>query len=171
MTKKILICLLVLLGLFTFIGCGNKNTENISDNENIIIIQNKDKNLIVSFRSIDDFKYRKSLGSRVENEKLGLSMTLSFEKKTKEEYDNNKKYDFNGDREIKEYIWNNYEGYSYGVREKDMNFRVLLEVDGDNVISLYGYVLESQDKDARVEQVFESEEVQRFLNTIQFKKN
>ena len=177
MKRKILLALLVIVALFAITGCGkevkNKTTKS---NENLIkITDNKDKGYVTTFKTIDDtFIQTNPKYNHVDSEKLSIFMSFDYIESSKEAYDYAKTHNFLGreyaEGEIKEYKWNNYEGYFYGIAENEMYFRILLEDDKDNCIVLSAYVGPKNGKDIDFAKLSESNDFQKFLNSIEFKK-
>ena len=75
--------------------------------------------------------------------------------------------------QVKEYKWNNYDGYFYNVSDTELYFRILLEDDPDNSIVLSGYVgpkVDSKNENNDLTNFADSDDFQNFLNSIEFKK-
>ena len=174
--KKILLSLLIIVALFTITGCGKEvNNRKKESKESLIkITDNKDKGYVTTFKTINNkFTQPNPKYGHVDSEELGIFITFSYIESTKEAYDYAKTHNFLGreyaEGEVKDYKWNNYSGYSYGIAENEMYFRILLEDDVDNSIVLDAYV-GPKDKEVDFAKLFDSDDFQRFLNSIEFKK-
>ena len=173
MKKKIFLFLLVFVSLFTITGCSN-DKEKVE--ESFIKITSKDKEYYTTFKStIDKFVQTNPKYNFVDNEELGIFMSFQYIESSKEAYDYAKTHNFLGYEyskdEIKEYKWNNYSGYTFDVKEKEMNIRILLNDDKDNSVVLSIYIGDKHTKDLNLIKDFDSEEFQKFFNTIEFINN
>ena len=177
MKKKILLGLLVLLGLFTITGCGKElSSKEKETNNNIIKITEKDKGYVTTFNSANDtFVQKDPKYNQIHSEKLGVFISFDYIESSKETYDYYKTHNLFGNEyaegDVKEYTWNNYSGYTYNIKEKELSFRILLVDDEQNSIVLTAYVGDEHTvKDLNMSKTFDSEEFQKFLNSIKFKK-
>ena len=180
MKKKLLFCLLLILAIFIITGCNNK-TENEgeeSSNSLISIVDSKDRGYITTFKTINNkFIQTNPKYNHVDSEELGVFITFDYIVSSKEAYDYAKTHNFLGveyaKNSIKEYKWNNYDGYFYSISETEIYFRILLEDDKDNSIVLSGFVgpkVNSSNKNEDLTKFVDSEDFQKFLNSIEFKK-
>ena len=176
MKKKVLLILLVIIGLFVITGCDKKkeNNSNKSSNDIIKIVDVNDKGYVTTFKPINNFVQTNPKYNHVDNEELGIFLTFDYIESTKEAYDYAKTHNLFGNEyvegQVKDYKWNKYDGYSYGIAENEMYFRILLEDNPDNSIVLTAYVGTKVGKDVDFAKIFESEGFQAFLNTIEFTK-
>ena len=177
MKRKIIISILMVAALFVVTGCAKKqvNQENVSNDNLIKITDNKDKGYVTTFKTIDNkFIQTNPKYNHVDSEKLGIFITFDYIESSKEAYDYSKTHNFLGreysDGEVKEYTWNNYNGYAYDVSENSMYFRILLEDDIDNSIVLDSYV-GPKNNDVDISKILDSDDFQKFLNSVEFKKN
>lgn len=180
MKKKVLLILLVIIGLFVITGCDKKkeNNSNKSSNDIIKIVDVNDKGYVTTFKTIDNkFIQTNPKYNHVDSDDLGVFITFEYIESSKEAYDNSKIYNFLGvkysDGEVKEYKWNNYDGYFYNVSDTELYFRILLEDDPDNSIVLSGYVgpkVDSKNENNDLANFADSDDFQNFLNSIEFKK-
>ena len=173
MQKKILLSLLVIVALFTITGCV-KNTKNKGSSETLIkLVDKKDKGYVTTFKVKNDFTQPDLKYNHVDNEKLGIFITFDYIESSKEAYDYAKTHNFLGreyaEGEVKEYKWNNYDGYFYNINENEMYFRILLEDNPENSIVLSAYV-GPKNKDVDLTKIADNEDFQNFLNSIEFKK-
>ena len=180
MKRKILLGLLstiTILTLFTVTGCGKKQenkAEETAKNTEIKLTDKKDKGYVTTFKPINNFVQTNPKYNHVDNEELGIFLTFDYIESTKEAYDYAKTHNLFGNEyvegQVKDYKWNKYDGYSYGIAENEMYFRILLEDNPDNSIVLTAYVGPKAGKDVDFANIFESEGFQAFLNTIEFTK-
>ena len=178
MKKKILLSLLIVV-LFTITGCGKNQENNIEESNNnfIKIIDNKDRGYVTTFKTINNkFVQTNPKYNHVDSEKLGIFITFDYIESSKEAYDYAKTHNFLGREyskgEVKEYKWNNYDGYFYGISENEIYFRILLEDDKDKSIVLSGFVgpkVNSKNKNEDLTKYVDNEDFQKFLNSIEFK--
>ena len=182
--KKVLIVILLLgvliAGLFVLTGCGNneENKESINISEetnNKITITEKDKDYVTTFDSINNkFNQKKPEYKQVDSEDLGVFISFQYIESPKETYDYYKTHNFLGyeyaEGEVKDYTWNKYSGYTYNVKEKEMYFRILLVDNAENSVVLSGYVGDKHTKDLDLTKDFDSEDFQKFLNSIEFER-
>lgn len=176
MKKKILLGILVVVCLFAITGCGKESEKKSekSNNNLIKITDNKDRGYVTTFKTINNkFVQTNPKYNHVDCEKLGIFMSFEYVESSKEAYDYAKTHNFLGreyaEGEVKDYKWNNYSGYSYGISENEMYFRILLEDDKDKSVVLSAYVGPSG-KDVDFAKVFDSDDFQKFLNSIEYKK-
>ena len=176
MKKKLLLVLMVMVCVLSVTGCKKKsnNETNESKNEEIKIVDNKDKGYVTTFKTINNkFVQSNPKYNHVDNTDLGIFITFEYIESSKEAYDYSKTHNFLGQEypegEVKEYKWNNYEGYIYGIGEAEMYFRVLLEDNEQNSVVLSGYV-GPKDQKTNLSKLYENSEFQEFLNSIEFKK-
>ena len=189
MKKKFIVVLLIgvlIAGIFTLTGCSNnkedsnnkeenKETSSISEesNNNKITITDKDKKYEITFNSTK-FNQKSPAYAQVDSEDLGVFVSFSYNELSKSHYDYYKTHNFLGvefsEGETKDYTWNNYSGYTYNMDETEANFKILLVDDEENSVVLVGYVRGQSGKDVNVASIFDSEDFQNFLNTIEFKK-
>ena len=173
--KKVLVSLFAIVVLFTVTGCvKGKVTNSNESNSNLIVIKDaKERGYVSTFKSINNFVQTNPKYNHVDNEKLGIFISFSYIESTKEVYDYYKTHNYLGreysEGEVKEYKWNNYSGYSYGISDNEMYFRVLLEDDKDKSVVLDAFV-GPKDKSVDFKKVFDSNDFQNFLNTIEYKK-
>ena len=174
MKRKILLSLFVLTALFIIIGCSKENGE-----DNLIkITDNKNKGYVTTFKSINNkFVKPNPKFNHVDNEELGIFITLDYIESSKEAYDYAKTHNFLGREyakgEVKDYKWNNYDGYFYSISENEMYFRILLEDDKDNSIVLSGFIgpkVSSDNKNVDLREFVDNNDLQKFFNSIEFKK-
>ena len=179
MKKKLLLGVFILIGLFTIMGCSKKTENNKgSSNDLIKITDNKDKGYVTTFKTINNkFVQTNPKYNHVDSDDLGIFITLDYIESSKEAYDYAKTHNFLGNEysegDIKEYKWGNYDGYFYSVSENEMYFRLLLEDDTDNSIVLSGFVgpkTDSKNKNEDLTKLVDNEDLQKFLNSIEFKK-
>lgn len=176
MKKKILLSLLVVVGLFTMTGCGKESSNKVKESDNDLIkITDKDKGYVTTFKTINNkFVQKSPKYNQIHSEDLGVFISFDYIESSKEAYDYAKTHNFlgyeYGEGEVKDYTWNNYSGYTYNVKEKEMYFRILLEDNAENSIVLSGYVGDEHTKDLDLTKDFDSEDFQKFLNSIEFKK-
>ena len=183
MKRKILLSLLVLTMVITITGCGK--TDSKKDNstekkveekeEKLIKLTAKDKEYFTTFKTVDDkFVQTNPKYNQVDSEELGVFITFQYIESTKEAYDYAKTHNFLGNKyaegEVKEYKWNNYDGYSYGIAENELYFRILLEDSKDNCIVLSAFV-GPKNKKVDFSKLLDSEDFKKFLNSIEFKKD
>ena len=174
--KKIFIVALLacvlFAGVFILTGCGNKEETN----NNMIKIIDKDKNYVTTFDSINNkFEQKNPAYSQVDSEDLGIFISMSYKEYPKSYYDYYKTHNFLGvefsEGDTKDYKWNEYSGYTYSISETEGYFKILLEDNEENSIILDGYVGGQIGKNTDVTKIFDNEDFQKFLNTIEFKKN
>lgn len=174
MKKKILLSILVLAMLFVVTGCGKSNNGNSNkkSGENLIKITEADKGYVTTFKT-DKFTQKDPKYSQIHSEELGVFISFQYIESSKEAYDYAKTHNFLGveysEDEVKDYKWNKYDGYSYGIKDNEMYFRILLEQNGDNVIVLSAFVGPKKEG-IDFAKVFDSSDFQKFLNTIEFTK-
>ena len=174
MKKKVLLSLFIIVALFVVTGCGKEESSDTL----IKIIDNKDKGYVTTFKTINNkFIQTNPKYNHVDSEELGIFITFDYIESSKEAYDYAKTHNFLGreyaKEDIKEYKWNNYDGYFYNVSENEMYFRILLEDDKDNSIVLSAFIgpkLDSKNKDVDLTKFVDNEDLQKFLNSIEFKK-
>ena len=173
MNKRILLCLLIITSLFVFAGCRKK-----SSNEIIKITDINDKGYVTTFKTINNkFIQPNPKYNHIDSDKLGIFITLDYIESSKEAYDYAKTHNFLGREyslgEVKDYKWNNYDGYFYNISENELYFRILLKDDPDNSIVLSGFVgpkVDSKNKNEDLTKFADNADFQRFLNSIEFKK-
>ena len=180
MLKKKILIILVILGLFTITGCGKKSdSENQESSDNLIkIVDNKDKGYVTTFKTVNDkFIQTNPKYNHVDSTDLGVFITFDYIESSKEAYDYAKTHNFLGGEyakdAVKDYKWNNYDGYFYNISENELYFRILLEDDKDNSIVLSGYVgpkVDSENKNEDLTKFVDNKDFQKFLNSIEFKK-
>lgn len=179
MRRKNILCLLVVVALFAITGCVMKSKNNTNESVNSTIeITDKDKGYVTTFKTVNNkFVQTNSKYNHVDSEELGVFITFQYIESTKEAYDYAKTHNFLGVEyskdQIKEYKWNNYEGYFYSVSETEIYFRILLVDDKDNSIVLSGFVgpkVSSENKNEDLTKFTDNEDFQKFLNSIEFKK-
>ena len=176
MKNKLLLVLLVLVSVFVIVGCGKKeeNGNNKTKDSLIIISDKKDKGYVSTFKTGNShFVQENPKYNQIHNEELGVFISFDYIESTKEAYDYAKTHNLFGNEyaegSVTDYKWNNYDGYTYGIQDNEMYFRILLEDDKDNCIVLTAFVGPKK-KDIDFKEVFNSEEFQSFLNTLEFKK-
>lgn len=182
MKRKMLLGLLVVVCLFTIVGCGKSTDNKVKDADNkekeeekLIQISDKDKGYETTFKTINNkFSQKDPKYKQVNSEELGVFISFQYIESTKEEYDYAKTHNFLGYEyskdEIKDYTWNKYSGYTYNVKEKEMSFRILLVDDKDKSVILSGYIGDKHTKDLDLTKDFDNEDFQKFFNSIEFKK-
>ncbi len=176
MKRKFILCLLLVVALFVTGGCGKKQeTKDEEANDALITIKdNKDRGYVTTFKTINNkFTQPNPKYSHVDNVELGIFITFDYIVSSKEAYDYAKTHNYLGreytEGQVKDYKWNKYDGYSYGISDNEMYFRILLEDDKDNSVVLSAYV-GPKGKDVDFAKVFDSDDFQKFLNSIDFKK-
>lgn len=167
--KKIFLSLLILIGVLTITACGKSSTNDL-----IKIVDKKDRGYVTTFQTKNNnFVQKDPQYNHVDNEKLGIFLTFDYIESSKESYEYYKTHNFLGVQysanEVKDYKWNNYSGYSYGIKENEMSFRILLEDDGENVVVLDVFV-GPKEKTVDFAKIFESNDFQNFLNSVEFQK-
>ena len=180
MKKRILLGIFIVVGLFTIVGCSKKADNNLkgSSNDLIKITDNKDRGYVTTFKTINNkFVQPNPKYNHIDSEDLGVFITLEYIESTKEAYDYAKTHNFLGreysEGDIKEYKWNNYDGYFYNISENELYFRILLEDDPNNSIVLSGYVgpkTDSKNENKDLTKLVDNKDFQNFLNSIEFKK-
>ena len=176
MKRKIFLSLLIIVALFTITGCGKKTESSVNkSSDNLITITDpKERGYVTTFKSINNFVQPNPKYSHIDNEELGIFMSFEYIESTKEAYDYAKTHNYLGREyaagEVKEYKWNKYDGYSYGIADNEMYFRILLEDTGDKVVVLSAYVGPKDGKDVDFAKTFDSSDFQKFLNSIEYKK-
>ena len=177
MKRKLILGLFIVVGLLTITGC-NKNANNTKKESNsIITISNKENNYSTTFKSsADGFGQKDPKYNQIHSEKLGVFISFDYIESTRETYDYYKTHNIFGNEyaegDVKEYTWNNYNGYTYNVEEKEMYFRILLVDDKDKSVVLTAYVGDKHTiDDLDMSKTFNSKEFQNFLNTIEFKND
>ncbi len=174
--KKNLLSLLVIIILFITTGCSNKPFDLFKEEENynLITITSKDKGYLTTFKSSNNiFVQTSPKYNQIHSEDLSVFISFSYIESSKEAYDYTKTHNFLGYEyakgEVKDYKWNNYSGYTYNVKENEMYFRILLVDDKEKSIILSAYVGDKHTKNLNLTKDFDSEDFQKFLNTIEFK--
>ena len=180
MKRKIILSILVLLALFIITGCGKETESKVkgSSNDLIKITDNKNRGYVTTFKTINNkFIQPNPKYNHVDSDELGIFITFDYIESSKEAYDYAKTHNFLGheyaDGEVKDYKWNNYDGYFYSVSENEMYFRILLEDDTNNSIVLSGFVgpkVDSKNKNEDLTKLVDNEDLQKLLNSIEFKK-
>ena len=180
MKEKIILSIWIILALFMITGCDKEsnNKEKESSNNLITIKDNKDKGYTTTFKTISNkFIQTNPKYNHVDSEELGIFISFDYIESSKEAYDYAKTHNFLGveyaEDAIKEYQWNNYNGYFYNISENELYFRVLLEEDTDNSIVLSGFVgpkVDSDNKNEDLTKLVDNNDFQKFLNSIEFKK-
>ncbi len=180
MNKKFILSILIILSLFIITGCNSKKDNSTEKKveekeEKLIKLTQKDKKYFTTFKTVDDkFVQTNPKYNQVDSEELGVFITFQYIESTKEAYDYAKTHNFLGNKyaegEVKEYKWNNYDGYSYGIAENELYFRILLEDNKDNCIVLSAFV-GPKNKKVDFSKLLDSEDFKKFLNSIEFKKD
>lgn len=179
MNKKILLSILIVVAIFTVTGCEKKDkSKSTESNSDIIKITENDKGYTTTFKTINGkFIQSNPKYNHVDSDDLGIFISFDYIESPKETYDYAKTHNFLGNEyaegEVKDYKWNNYEGYTYGREENEAYFRILLEDDVDNSIVLSAYVgpkVDAKNKADDIAKIVESDDFQEFLNSIEFKK-
>ena len=171
MKKKILFIVLVIVGLFTFTGCGKSVETTKEKAKNNIEIHSKDKNYYTTFKS-DKFIQKKPEYMQIDSEDLGVFISFQYIESSKETYDYYKTHNLFGNEygkgDTKDYKWNKYDGYTYNIEQNSISFRVLLKDDAENSIVLSGYVGSNHTKDLDFTKDFDNKDIQSLLNTMKF---
>ena len=182
MKRKLVLSALVIVALFTITGCGkkkeNKTTGSGSSSDIIKIVDNKDKGYVTTFKTIGGkFVQTNPKYNHVDSDKLGVFITLDYIESTKEAYDYAKTHNFLGreyaEGDVIEHKWNNFDGYFYNVSENELYFRILLIDDSNNSVVLSGFVgpkVDSKNENKDLTKFVDSEDFEKFLNSIEFKK-
>ena len=177
MKRKIILSLLILVAVFTITGCGKESENKVKEsNNNLITITDvKGRGYVTTFKTINNkFVQTNPKYNHVDNQELGIFMSFEYIESSKEAYDYAKTHNFLGreysEGEVKDYKWNNYDGYSYGISDNEMYFRILLEDDTDKSVVLSVFVGPKNGKDVDFAKIFDSDDFQKFLNSIEFKK-
>ena len=178
MKRKIILSILILVALFTITGCGKKLENKDKGNDLIKLTDNKDKGYVTTFKTINNkFKQPNQKYNHVDSDDLGVFITFDYIESSKEAYDYAKTHNFLGveykEGTVKDYKWNNYDGYFYNISENEIYFRILLEEDKDNSIVLSGFVgpkVDAKNKNEDLTKFVDNQDFQKFLNSIEFKK-
>ena len=180
MKRKVLLSIMVVLALFTITGCGKKTESKSKESEsNLIKITDvKDRGYVTTFKTINNkFVQTNPKYNHVDSDELGVFITFEYIESTKEAYDYSKTHNFLGveysEGDVKEYKWNNYDGYFYNVSETEIYFRILLEEENDNVVVLSGFVgpkVDSKNENKDLTKFADNDDFQEFLNSIEYKK-
>ena len=177
--KSLLIVSLLVLSIF-ITGCDKK--ENKEKTSNMKTVEIKDEKAGIN----TTFKYNKADGYEVtnidtdsgkyvqvtvENKEKNIEIEMYYFETLDTSYNKTKDSRSNSDG-YKEYTWNGYEGYSYNGDKYKIDFNILLKKDTEKMdIGLFGTISYIDYNDADVMNVFESEDFQKFMNTIEFKEN
>lgn len=181
MKRKMFLVLGIIIALFTITGCGKKTEKNVEElsTDLIEIVDNKDKGYVTTFKTIDNkFVQPNPKYNHVDSDELGIFITLEYIESSKEAYDYAKTHNFLGNEyaegDVKEFKWNNYDGYCYNISENELYFRILLEDDPNNSVVLSGFVgpkVDSKNKNEDLTKLVDNEDFQDFLSSIEFTKD
>ena len=176
--KKIVFSILAVALLFTLTACGKKADNKVKESKDSLIkITDKEKGYVTTFKSINDkFVQTNPKYNQVDSEELGVFISFQYIESSREALDYAKTHNFLGNEyakgQVKDYKWNKYEGHTYGLAENEAYFRILLDDDGENVVVLSAFVgpKVGSDKKADLTTIIDNADFQKFLNSVEFKK-
>ena len=179
--KKLLISILVLTTLLNLSGCNSKNEQkenNEETNNNIVSTKSvtlEDEDIGITtfkFDSNKDYEIKEeysgkyvdvTLSSKIENFELQLYHFITNDIS----YENNKNSRSESNN-FKEYKWNDFDGYTYNGSKNSISFNIFLKNNDGEVKALFGEMSSQNIENANISEFFESENFQKFLNTITF---
>lgn len=171
--KKILISLLLVVTLFNLTGCGKKekNNEDVKTND-IVISDEGFGTTTLSYSKDLDYTVNEEKGGKykeftIRSEKENFELQLYHTDIYNTGYNANKetRSKVNG---YKEYKWGNLEGYSYGASKDSIKFNILLKDNDGRYKLLFGSMESIDYNNANIPETFESENIQKLLNSIKF---
>ena len=174
-----IVLVMVMSAMFiSLIGCSKESSEGgilagSKRDDTVITIKRKDQTYVTRFKTEDKkFKFdyeAEKLYNKVTCDDLGIYMMFVYDEMTKEQYDINKNYNFLGEKkEVEEFTWNGYSAYADRFEDVEVRIIILLKEQDGNVLVLRMNVEYDGDDSINVIEAFKSQEVQNFLNTMEF---
>ena len=175
MKKKILAILLSLTLVLTITGCGKDKKEEKKESSKTLTYE--DGGYKTTFKDATNGNFELKDGStggkfkevKLTNKEKNIEVTMYYAEMVDETYDSmeNSRKDDEG---YKTYKWNKYEGYIYDADKYSLNFNIHLanKEDKEYGVILFGEVSAIDNKTANVLEDFNSDEVQKLLNSIEF---
>ena len=174
--KSILVIGLMIIVLFTFTGCGKKDEK---EDLKSIIYKDEKSGYTLTFKAPKDSKFEvkeeqntgKFNEMIINNEDLNVSLDIYYVEMTDSSYNSGKEAR-SADEGYKEYKWNKYDGYSYNGDKYSTYFEVYLDNDNSEgmMIGLFGSVEYINYDNANVLEAFNSDDLQKFLSSMEFSK-
>jgi len=190
MKKKLLFVLMLLSAVTLISGCTSKKEEKKEENKKADISEGQRETITIkddksgykatfTFDKSKKFKVTKtdtsgkSVDVIIQNQDANIELEFYFVEMSQASYESANKTRKSHEG-YKEYTFNKYKGYIYSVSSHNFNFNLLLEEGKSpyNSISLFGAIQQiNYDKEKSIVEIFESKDVQDFLNSIEFTKN
>ncbi len=169
--KKVLVSLLLVVTLFSLTGCG-KDEPKKENVKNIVISDEGFGTTTLSYSNDLDYEVKEETGGKYKEYTI-KSVKENFELQLyhTDIYENG----YNANKDIrskvqgyKEYKWGNLEGYSYGASKDSIKFNIVLKVEEGKYKLLFGSMESIDYNNANIPETFESDNVQKLLNSIKF---
>ena len=168
--KKVFYLLILIVAIFTITGCGEKSKDKNATEKGFITVLDTNNNPKLKLNNEDEsFQLNEDYvgitsSSIIDNESLGITLTLYVDEVSKDDNNITKK------DMIKEYTWGSYKGFTYDDHSDQIKFRAILAETEVELIVLEGSIktLDIDNSDINLEEVFDGQEVQDFLNTMKF---
>ena len=170
MKKRLLLIILLMVCLVTFTGCDKGNN---TDKETIVY-----KDSVLKLKSTfeyekeDGFEFKENVegGKYAEitftNKTENLDFDMYYTKSAKETVDTLKE-SRKDNKYFKEYTFGDFSAYTYGEYNTDLYLVMNLKSDDKDVIELFvSMELDSFDKNAIVNDIFNKKVIQEFFNSI-----
>lgn len=175
MKKKILVFFLSLTLVLTITGCGKDKKEEKKENAKTLTYEDGGYKTTFKDTTNGNFELKDvSTGGKFKevqlvNESKNIKITMYYVEMVDETYEvmENSRLEMKG---YKTYKWNNYEGYIYDADKYSLNFNIHLakKEDKEYGVILFGEVSAIDSSKANVLEDFNSDEVQKLLNSIEF---
>ena len=175
MKKKILACILSFILVLSVAGCGKDKKEEKKDDSKVLTYE--DGGYKTTFKDATKGNFELKDGStsgkfkevKLENKSKNIKATMYYVEMVDETYDvmENSRKEKEG---YKTYKWNNLDGYIYEASKDSLNFNIHLaqKEDKEYGVILFGEVEAIDSSKANVLEDFNSDEVQKLLNTVEF---